>query len=101
MDNFKKLIEACESLLEFIRNRYPDDFKPGGKGFVCPHHLEIYNVLEKIKQSNKDDLLDSDDAFWKEINDKERELIQQRIEAESRLRRWPWSWWFRTETGSY
>lgn len=37
---------AARDLLAFIRERFPDDFKPGGKGFTCPHHLAIQRALE-------------------------------------------------------
>jgi hypothetical protein len=42
-----ELLEACEGLLGFIRERYPDDFKEGGKGFTCPHHLAIEAAIKK------------------------------------------------------
>jgi len=41
----ERLREACEGLLASIRSRYPNDFMPGGKGYVCPHHLAIAAAL--------------------------------------------------------
>jgi hypothetical protein len=46
----KTLVEACEGLLQFIREKYPDDFKEGGRGFICPHHIEIADALAKAKE---------------------------------------------------
>ncbi len=41
----ERLREACEGLLASIRSRYPNDFMPGGKGYVCPHHRAIAAAL--------------------------------------------------------
>jgi FtsZ-binding cell division protein ZapB len=46
----EKLRDACSGLLNHIRERFPDDFKPGGKGFTCPHHKAIAAALSKGKQ---------------------------------------------------
>jgi hypothetical protein len=44
----EELVEACEGLLTFIRERYPDDFKQGGRGFTCPHHMAIETAIKKV-----------------------------------------------------
>lgn len=36
---------ACTGLLAFIRERYPQDFVEGGRGYVCPHHIAIDAAL--------------------------------------------------------
>lgn len=39
------LREAAEGLLAHIRDRFPDDFRDGGRGFVCPHHIKLAEAL--------------------------------------------------------
>jgi len=46
-EDVNRLKTACEGLLEFIRIKYPDDFKEGGQGFTCPHHQAIYEILQE------------------------------------------------------
>ena len=36
-----KLATSGHELLQFIRDRFPADFVEGGKGFTCPHHLDL------------------------------------------------------------
>lgn len=43
------LVTACQGLLQFVRERYPDDFKEGGRGFICPHHIAIEAALKPIQ----------------------------------------------------
>lgn len=40
-----ELERACISLLAFIRFKYPEDFKEGGRGYICPHHKKIAELL--------------------------------------------------------
>jgi len=41
-----RLRDACEGLLAFIREKYPQDFADGGRGYICPHHLAIDAALK-------------------------------------------------------
>ena len=45
----RELREAAESLLAFIRERFPEDFKEGGRGFVCPHHARLERAAAEVK----------------------------------------------------
>ncbi len=47
-NKINRLIDANHALLNFIRQKYPDDFKEGGSGFTCPHHREIDGLLKEI-----------------------------------------------------
>jgi hypothetical protein len=38
--------DACVGLLAFIREKYPQDFADGGRGYICPHHLAIDAALK-------------------------------------------------------
>lgn len=45
-----ELVVAAEGLLQYIRELYPRDFKPGGQGFICKHHIAIDNALAKRRK---------------------------------------------------
>lgn len=42
-----ELLEAAKNLLEFVKGRFPDDFKEGGKGFTCPYHKALEAAIQK------------------------------------------------------
>lgn len=44
-DMYDRLHSASFRLLQFIREKYPEDFAPGGKGFTCPYHQAIDQAL--------------------------------------------------------
>lgn len=46
------MYEACKGLLEFIKSKYPEDFKAGGKGFTCPHHQAIEKALARAEANH-------------------------------------------------
>lgn len=36
---------AAEALLRLVREKHPDDFKPGGRGYICPYHKRLARAL--------------------------------------------------------
>ena len=48
-DSKCQLLKAAEELLEFVRNKYPEDFKEGGKGFLCPYHIALDKAVKDCK----------------------------------------------------
>ena len=47
MRKYDTLSVAVVDLLEFIREKYPEDFKGGDHGaFTCPHHKKLYELTE-------------------------------------------------------
>lgn len=48
MSGYRELEDACRGLLAFIQKRYPDDFREGGRGYICPHHIAINDALQRI-----------------------------------------------------
>jgi hypothetical protein len=40
-DRYEDLSQGVVGLLNFVKERFPDDFKEGGKGFTCPHHKRL------------------------------------------------------------
>jgi hypothetical protein len=47
-DELNDVVSAAKNLLDFVRQKYPDDFKPGGKGFVCPYHIALDKALSNF-----------------------------------------------------
>lgn len=45
-------VEAVSGLLAFIRAKYPDDFQPNGRGYVCPHHIKLAAWLKGAEDAN-------------------------------------------------
>ena len=45
-----ELLEASKGLLNFVRSRFPEDFKPGGPGFTCPHHQKLDAAIKKAEK---------------------------------------------------
>jgi hypothetical protein len=41
--------EKAQALLNFIKEKYPDDFKPGGRGYICPHHIALAEALAAVE----------------------------------------------------
>jgi hypothetical protein len=39
------LCEVAKGLLDFIRGRFPKDFKSGGSGFTCSHHEALRKAI--------------------------------------------------------
>lgn len=49
MRKYDTLSVAVVDLLEFIREKYPEDFKGGDDGaFTCPYHRKLYELTEGI-----------------------------------------------------
>lgn len=45
------LSQAAENLLAFVRSKYPDDFKEGGRGYICPFHIALSEAVKKVKET--------------------------------------------------
>lgn len=42
-----KLLRASKNLLNFVKRRFPKDFKKGGRGFVCPYHKALDRAVSE------------------------------------------------------
>ena len=48
-----ELREAVGALLQFIREKYPQDFVNGKQGFACPHHQRLYELTKQRTGSDE------------------------------------------------
>lgn len=46
----QELYEAASELLEFIRQKFPNDFKEGGRGFTCPFHQALHAAVLRAER---------------------------------------------------
>ena len=46
---YQEVVEAAKNLLNFVRQKFPDDFKPGGKGFMCPYHIALDKAINDLE----------------------------------------------------
>lgn len=46
--NLRMLVNSVEGLLQFVRDKYPQDFIKDGPGFSCPHHKELDELLKEL-----------------------------------------------------
>lgn len=42
----QRIEEAARELLQFVRDKYPDDFKNDPGAFTCEYHKKLYKALE-------------------------------------------------------
>lgn len=91
------LTDAANGLLAFIRSKFPDDFRPGGRGFTCPHHqaLEValraavrpaYESLRDVAAYLLDraDQYEPDSPCWIVLADAARSIMRGEVAAAAR-----------------
>lgn len=42
------VVRRAKELLDFVKSKYPDDFKEGGRGFTCPYHIALNQAVKDI-----------------------------------------------------